>query len=163
MQRSFVAKTTVNFPDWELYVRMGDILVFNAANDNSLTVYRGGSIVKTIKTTPISIAAMLKTKMIEESAPTPKPVSPAPSKPVAVPKPIAKSKSEAKRIATLQGDDPIVAAVAIPSKPLESKPVEKITLKVEDQKSEILSESPADVATVNYDVKWKDPTPAVEK
>lgn len=97
MQRSFVAKTTVNFPDFELYVRMGDILVFNAANENSLTVYRGGAIVKTIRTTPISIAVLLKTKMIEETvALAPKPVRPAPPKPAAAPKPAPKPKAPPK-------------------------------------------------------------------
>jgi hypothetical protein len=97
MQRSFVAKTTVNFPDFELYVRMGDILVYNAANDNSLTVYRGGSIVKTIKTSPISIAALLRTKMIEEVvAPAPKPAATAPKKPAPAPKPAVKPKAPPK-------------------------------------------------------------------
>lgn len=77
---------------------MGDILVYNAANENSLTVYRGGAIVKTIRTTPISIAVLLKTKMIEEAvAVPPKPVSPAPQKPAAAPKPVAKSKVELKK------------------------------------------------------------------
>ena len=97
MQRSFVAKSTVNFPDFELYVRVGDILVYNAANDNSLTIYRNGAIVKTIRTTPISIAAMLKTKMIAEvTAPAPKPVAAAPPAPAPAPKPVVKPKSTPK-------------------------------------------------------------------
>jgi len=96
MQRSFVAKSTVNFPDFELYVRIGDILVYNAANDNSLTIYRGGAIVKTIKTTPISIAVLLKTKMVVEMAQASKPTVVAPPKPSPAPKVAVKPKSVPK-------------------------------------------------------------------
>jgi outer membrane biosynthesis protein TonB len=120
VQRSFVAKTTVNFPDFELYVRMGDILVFNAANDNSLTIYRGGAIVKTIRTTPISIAVLLKTKMIEETvALAPKPVRPAPPKPAAAPKPAPKPKAPPKpKPAPKPKEEPTVepAPVVLPPK-----------------------------------------------
>jgi hypothetical protein len=86
MQRSFVAKNTINFPGFDLYVRVGDVLVYNSTNDNCLTVYRGGAIVRTIRATPISIAAMTKTKMIEES------VTPS-SKRIPVAKVVAKPKS----------------------------------------------------------------------
>ena len=98
--RTFVAKTTVNFPDLELYVRMGDLLVYDATNQNNLTIYRGGSIVKTIKTTPIAIAAMTKTKMLEEVVSKPAPASKvtgsASPKPAAAPKPVVKPKVEPK-------------------------------------------------------------------
>jgi hypothetical protein len=96
MQRSFVARTTVNFPDWELYVRVGDILVYNATNENSLIVYRGGAIIKTIRTTPISIAAMLKTKMIEEVLP--KLIVAKPLRPSLAPKPVVKAKASPKAV-----------------------------------------------------------------
>ena len=97
MQRSFVAKTTVNFPDFNLYVRMGDILVYNAANDNSLTVYRSGAIIKTIRATSISVAAMIKTKMIEEVvAPAPKVIAKKPPVPSPAPKPAPKPKAPPK-------------------------------------------------------------------
>jgi hypothetical protein len=99
MQRSYVAKTTVNFPDFELYVRLGDILVYDAAHGNTLTVYRGGSIVKSIKTTPLSVAAMVKTKMLEETtnkAPASKQANAAPQKPAAAPKPKPQPKVESK-------------------------------------------------------------------
>lgn len=104
--RTFVAKTTVNFPDFELYVRIGDLLVFDPTKANNLTVYRGGSIVKTIKTTSIAIAAMLKVKMLEEvinklAPPAPKPAPAAPKKPAEAPKapkpPKAESKKEAPK------------------------------------------------------------------
>ena len=98
--RTFVAKTTVNFPDLELYVRMGDLLVYDATNQNNLTIYRGGSIVKTIKTTPIAIAAMTKTKMLEEVVSKPAPASKvaasAAPKPAAAPKAAPKPKVEPK-------------------------------------------------------------------
>lgn len=105
MQRSYVAKTTVNFPDFELYVRLGDILVYDSAHGNSLTVYRNGAIVKTIKTSPLSVAAMCKTKMLEEistkpapkATPAAKPAPPAPKKPVEAPKPKPQPKVESKK------------------------------------------------------------------
>jgi len=178
LQRSFVAKTTVNFPDHELYVRVGDTLVYNAANDNSLTVYRAGAIIKTIKTTPISIAAMTKTKMIVEmgtpapkqvvkSPPASSPASKAAVKPKSIPKkssvvpksdcPLVgckkvgshqheiqgpaevepKSKSEAKRIAAMKGEDPMAAAEKIP------------------QKSLVPENTPSGPTPVSID--WKDP------
>jgi hypothetical protein len=102
MHRTYVAKTTVNFPDFELYVRMGDILVYDAANSNSLTVYRGGSIIKTIKTTPLGIAALVKTKMLEEIATKPasvvkvKPVPPVPVPAPPSPSPAPKAHSKPK-------------------------------------------------------------------
>jgi hypothetical protein len=95
MQKNYVAKTTVNFPDFELYVRIGDVLVYNAANGNNLTIYRGGNLVKTIKTSPISLAAMVKTKLlVEVTAASSKPVI---SKtPVKIVKPRLISKKEIK-------------------------------------------------------------------
>lgn len=148
MQRSFVAKTTVNFPDHELYVRVGDTLVYNAANDNSLTVYRAGAIIKTIKTTPISIAAMLKTKMILEtgttaskpSVKTPPVPSPAPK---ATPKPksikpkdkpcvVPKSRSEAKRISA-QMKDPQIAVDFLKDNPAFAPMDPKILLPEESK------------------------------
>lgn len=120
MQRSYVAKKTVNFPDYELYVRLGDILVYDASHGNTLTVYRSGSIVKSIKTSPLSIAAMCKTKMLEEivakaAAPAPKPTNAAPKKPAEA----SKAKPQAKPT----------------SKP---KPVEK---KIEEPKPLVVTES----------------------
>lgn len=76
---------------------MGDILVYNAANDNSLTVYRSGAIIKTIRATSISIAAMIKTKMIEEVVPpAPKVTTPKPPVPSPAPKPVPKPKAPPK-------------------------------------------------------------------
>ena len=105
MQRSYVAKKTVNFPDYELYVRLGDILVYDASHGNTLTVYRSGSIVKSIKTSSLSIAAMCKTKMLEEiiarpAAPAPKPVKAAPPKPVEASKPKPQPKVKLDKKAT---------------------------------------------------------------
>jgi len=129
MQRSFVAKSTVNFPDFELYVRIGDILVYNAVNDNSLTIYRGGAIVKTIRTTPISIAVLLKTKMVVEmAAPASKPVvatppalSPAPKATV---KPKSTSAPKAKLVPKTLIVDPatIENKVTLPKDEVKQKP-----------------------------------------
>lgn len=79
MQKSYVAKTTINFVDFEFYVRSGDLLVHDTANQNRLTVYRNGQIVKVVKQDPIGIVAFLKNKFIEEVNP------PAAVKPVAAP------------------------------------------------------------------------------
>jgi ribosomal protein L12E/L44/L45/RPP1/RPP2 len=139
--RTFVAKTTVNFPDFELYVRIGDMLVFDPSNANNLTVYRGGSIVKTIKATPISIAAMLKVKMLEEivhkiAPPAPKPAPIAPKKPAEASKPPKAVKAEVKKETF--------------------KKEEMITLRVEDQKPELLASSREDVVTVPFEIDWKE-------
>ena len=120
MQRSFVAKTTVNFPDHELYVRVGDTLVYNAANDNSLTVYRAGAIIKTIKTTPISIAAMTKTKMIVEMGTTvSKPAVKTPPASSPATKAVSKPKSTSKKITI----NPALTAGGIVKLTKEDQPV----------------------------------------
>ena len=64
--RSYVAKTVINFLDFEFYIRPGDLLVHDTANHNRLTVYRNGQIVKVIKQGSLGIAAFLKNKFIEE-------------------------------------------------------------------------------------------------
>lgn len=66
MSKSYVAKTTINFVDFEFYVRPGDVLVHDTANHNRLTVYRNGQIVKVLKQEPLGIAAFLKNKFIVE-------------------------------------------------------------------------------------------------
>lgn len=78
MQKSFVAKTTINFVDFEFYVRPGDLLVHDTSNHNRLTVYRNGQIVKVVKQEPLGIVAFLKNKFIEEVSDT----APAPAKTV---------------------------------------------------------------------------------
>jgi hypothetical protein len=64
--KSYVAKTTINFIDFEFYVRPGDMLVHDTANHNRLTVYRNGQIVKIVKQEPLGIVAFIKNKFIEE-------------------------------------------------------------------------------------------------
>lgn len=66
MQRSFVAKTTIHYVDYEFYVRPGDVLVHDTANQNRMTIYRNGEIAKVVKQEPIGVAAFLKNKFIEE-------------------------------------------------------------------------------------------------
>jgi len=83
MQKHYVSKTTINMANYELYIRSGDILVHDPSNNNKLTVYRNGSIVKIIQQTPLGIAVMIKNGFIEPiSAPTP---APAPQAPVSPP------------------------------------------------------------------------------
>lgn len=66
--KSYVAKTTINFVDFEFYIRPGDLLVHDLANHNRLTVYRNGQIVKVVKQNPLGVVAFLKNKFIEEVA-----------------------------------------------------------------------------------------------
>ena len=66
MQKSYVSRTTINFVDFEFYIRPGDLLVHDSANHNRLTVYRSGQIVKVVKQTPLGVAAFLKNQFIEE-------------------------------------------------------------------------------------------------
>jgi hypothetical protein len=72
MQKSYVVKSTINFIDFNFYVRPGDLLVHDTANHNRLTVYRNGQIVKVVRQEPIGIVAFLKSKFIE---PVPEPVA----------------------------------------------------------------------------------------
>ena len=116
MQRSYVSKTTINFANAELYVRSGDILVHDPANNNKLTIYRNGSIVKVIQQTSLGIAVMLKNGFIEPiNAPAP---APAPSAPVSPPAKKSTTETQAsvqkvtkmKKIAKEMAKDPEVIA-----------------------------------------------------
>jgi hypothetical protein len=82
MQKSFIARTTINFVDFEFYVRSGDLLVYDTTN-HRLTVYRNGQIVKAIKQTSLALGAFLKNRFIEELAPTA--ASPVVEAPMALP------------------------------------------------------------------------------
>jgi hypothetical protein len=72
LQKSFVVKSPINFSDFGFFVRVGDILVHDTANQNRLTVYRNGEIVKAITQTSLGMAALVKNQFITEvtSAPT---------------------------------------------------------------------------------------------
>jgi hypothetical protein len=101
VQKSYIVKTTINLVNFEFYVRPGDLLVHDPANQNRLTVYRNGQIVKVVKQDPLGITAFLKTKWIEEISPTavaaPVPAPVAPSKPVAESKPSKEEELALKR------------------------------------------------------------------
>jgi hypothetical protein len=92
MQKSYVAKTTINFVDFEFYVRPGDLLVHDTSNHNRLTVYRNGQIVKVVKQGTLGIVAFLKNKFIEEVAPVAPPDPVQATKPT--PEPVRPSKEE---------------------------------------------------------------------
>jgi hypothetical protein len=66
VQRSYVAKTTINFVDFEFYIRPGDLLVHDTANHNRLTIYRNGQIAKVGKLGSLGIVAFIKNLFIEE-------------------------------------------------------------------------------------------------
>ncbi len=107
MQKSYLAITTINFVDFNFYVRPGDLLVHDLGNHNRLTVYRNGQIVKVVKQEPIGILAFLKNKFIQDvvnvtaevtaepkvvvatptPTPTPTPVAEVAVAPVAIPEP----------------------------------------------------------------------------
>jgi hypothetical protein len=76
VQKSYVVKRPVNFADFNFFVKVGDILKHDTQNNNSLTVYRGGAIVKTLSQTVLGIKAMLMNDFISEigtQAPAPAP------------------------------------------------------------------------------------------
>jgi hypothetical protein len=71
LQKSFVVKSPINFVDFGFFVRVGDILVHDTANNNRLTVYRNGEIAKVITQTPLGMAALTKSDFIAEVLPPP--------------------------------------------------------------------------------------------
>lgn len=82
MIKSYIAKSTINFVDFEFYIRPGDLLVHDTANHNRMTVYRNGQIVKVVKQGSLGIVALLKNNFIEEVvAPPAVPVTPPATKP----------------------------------------------------------------------------------
>ena len=48
-----------------MHLEKGDILVFDASNNNTLTVYRNQKIVKNTHHTVVGIAAMVRARMIQ--------------------------------------------------------------------------------------------------
>jgi hypothetical protein len=75
MKTSYTALCRINLKS-ALYIEKGDMLIFDPANKNNLTIYRNGSIVKTTQHTQLGLNAMIKTGMI---LPTPAttPITPA--------------------------------------------------------------------------------------
>ena len=85
--KSYVSNTTINFEGFKFYVRPGDILVHDARNHNSLSVYRNGQLVKVVKQDPLAIEAFVKSKFIVEvQAPPPPPKKEPPIPPASVKK-----------------------------------------------------------------------------
>jgi hypothetical protein len=83
MQKSYIVKRPVNFADYNFFVKVGDILVHDTQNNNRLTVYRNGEIVKTLSQTFLGLKAMVMNDFIGElgASPAPKPApAPAPVK-----------------------------------------------------------------------------------
>lgn len=85
MQRSFLVKSSVNFADFGFFVKVGDILVHDPSNNNKLTVYRNGTVIRDVKQTSLGLAAMVKNSFIVEvtgQPPVPKTAPKAPQKPI---------------------------------------------------------------------------------
>ncbi|GEM_PF-4889179 len=84
MQKSYVAKSPINFVQFNFRVNAGDILVHDTTNQR-LTVYRNGEIVKTMKQSSLGMSALLKDHFAEEvvehapksvAKPVPQPIDP---------------------------------------------------------------------------------------
>jgi len=77
MQRSYVAKSPINFVQFSFRVNAGDILVHDTTAQR-LTVYRNGQIVKTLKQSSLGMSAFVKDKSAEEviEKPQPRPIDP---------------------------------------------------------------------------------------
>ena len=82
MQKSYLAKSPINFVQVSFRVNTGDILVHDTMNQR-LTVYRGGEIVKTMNQSSLGMMALLKDRFAEEivehrpTKPVPQPIDPA--------------------------------------------------------------------------------------
>lgn len=70
MQKSYIVKSPINFADFGFFVRVGDILVHDTSNNNRLTVFRNGNIVKAITQTALGITALIKSEFIVEAIAT---------------------------------------------------------------------------------------------
>src|SRR5271165_5367270 len=107
MQRSYIVKATLCIEENQFYLRAGDVLMFDSASSR-LTVYRNASIVKVIKQSPLSIAALVKSNILEEVRNTEAPVVSSPTKELfsstkspEAPKPLkTKEVSQAKIVST---------------------------------------------------------------
>ncbi len=89
MQKSYVAKSPINFVQFSFRVNAGDILVHDTVNQK-LTVYRNGQIVKTLKQSSLGMSALLKDHSAEEVVEhKPKVEKPRVEAPKPVPQPIA--------------------------------------------------------------------------
>ena len=103
MQRSYLVKSSVNFADHGFFVKVGDILVHDPANNNKLTVYRNGAIVKDVQQTTLGLAAFVKNEVIVEVVPaaqTPTAAPKASAKPIVVPPKAAKDEPKPKKEAS---------------------------------------------------------------
>jgi hypothetical protein len=72
MQKSYVAKSPINFVQFSFRVNAGDILVHDTVNQK-LTVYRNGQIVKTLKQSSLGMSALIKDRSAEEVVERPQP------------------------------------------------------------------------------------------
>lgn len=92
MQKHFVATKKVQFGSENgkpRTIEIGDQIVFDAANDNKLTVYRNENLVFNTTHTPLGVDALVKCKMIEAveakaAAPAAGVVNSVPNPPVSV-------------------------------------------------------------------------------
>lgn len=123
MQKSYLVKQPMNFGQvLNFFIKPGDILIFNSANQNKVTVYRDGNIMKIIPNQSlVGLSGLVKIRWIEEIAPeVAKAAVEAPKPPIPVPQPPVQpvEPPPAPKVAA-----PVVEAPEAP-KP-QSKPAEK--------------------------------------
>jgi hypothetical protein len=123
VQKTYVALTPVNFADHDFFVRVGDILVHDISNNNRLTVYRNGEIVKTLSQTALCIAAMVKSGFIQDTTGM---KSPPPEVEASAPK-VQKREPKIKEVrveAPKPEIKPVATVAAIPAPPKEKAATE---------------------------------------
>lgn len=80
MQKSYIVKATLCMEDCQFFLRAGDMIVYDGASQR-LTVYRNNDIVKILKQSPLGVAALQKTGILQEPPTPTAPVKVAPPKP----------------------------------------------------------------------------------
>ncbi len=134
MQKSYIAKSPINFVEFNFRVNAGDILVHELAS-HRLTVYRAGEIVKTLQQTSLGIAVLVKNSFISEMvAPAPQPT---PAQVVGMLKNVPKIKPDldpfaaahpsvaGKRNAVRAADDESITLAPAPTSPPQKRRDEK--------------------------------------
>jgi hypothetical protein len=153
MQKSYVVLKRVNLTSAAFYIDTGDILVFDAANNNNLTVYRNGKLMKTTTHSEIGIAAMVKASMIELVK------SPTDTTPIADPDPLKLSLGgkieEAAIVADLEVEsslDTAIDAAATEADKAGAKVLEAVHA-IEAEADKIFSDATPEAGQVADDVK----------
>lgn len=84
MQKQYVSNATVNFSDFKIFVRPGDICSHNEVT-NDFVIYRNGELIATIKTSVMALKAMMTPETGYFSYVEPSPSSPVVKAPEVIP------------------------------------------------------------------------------